>query len=167
MHDFCLNNTIKYNVECNVTIMNSKTCIFRQYFFKVKMILADSRTKCTTISTVFQGNRDPLSQRLPNNTTRLGAGEDWKYKEGRRQLLFPGTWLMLLSWSILTIPQARRADIVLKCCAEIPRRRNCPPDLLHRPGSASQVWPTGLTRFHLLSGPQHSTHVLRSLCWRP
>lgn len=97
MHEFCLNNTIKYNVERNVTIMNSKTCIFRQYFFKVEMILADSRTKCTAIFAVFQGNRDPLSQRLPNTTTRLGAGEDWKYKEARRQLLFPGTWLMLLS----------------------------------------------------------------------
>lgn len=65
-------------------------CIFRQYFFKVKMVLADSHTKCAAVFTMFQGNRDPLSQRLPNTTTRLEL-------EKTGQLLFPGTWLMLLS----------------------------------------------------------------------
>lgn len=54
------------------------------------MVLADSHAKCTVVFTMFQGNRDPLSQRLPNTTTRLEL-------EKTGQLLFPGTWLMLLS----------------------------------------------------------------------
>lgn len=72
------------------------------------MRLSDSGTNCMTLFTMFQGSGDPLNQRLPKNTTRLGAGEDRKHREDRRRLFFPGTWLMLLSRRMLTIPQARK-----------------------------------------------------------
>lgn len=48
------------------------------------MRLSDCSNNCMAVFTMFRETVAHLDKKLPKNTTRLGAGEDWKHKEARR-----------------------------------------------------------------------------------